>query len=498
MIVNKFNFSNGTITVGRSFQIKVVYILILIAFVFRLLTFMGMSEGDDLYYTLLARRFSEGNFAANFIFDIRWAVILPVSLLYKIFGVNDITSMAPTFMYGLTSVYFIYNIVKEETSEHIAIITTLLYSSFPVILIYGNFLQTAAALEFFTLAAVFCFQKGTSTTKMKWFIFGGLALGGMFLTRITGLFIAPLLSFYVIWKRGLNLKTVTWISAAALCSLVFPSIQAVTYYLIHGDFFHYFAISKNAVSFQNSMNDVDPKDAFFYIRTLFENKEFANWKMYGYNGSIFLTVSALYLFLIFTKKAGKEILFLIWYLTYFLFMSFAPTSISPYTTLIRNIRYSIVFTAPMCAFIASTIYKTFADRKYLNYLMVLFFIFNISSNFYFSYKNSESFKHRRHKQKSSVEFILENYPDEIIYLADKNVGRRIAYYSGYKNNNYKHISSLSHIKNPGIFLLMGPGAYSQTRFYMPKKKLLNIKKNPPEQLTLLKKLPYFNVYQAVP
>jgi len=477
---------------------KTICFLILAAFVFRLLTFMGMSEGDDLYYTLLAQKFSEGNFAAGFIFDLRWAVILPVALLYRVFGANDITSIAPTFIYGLMSVYFVYHIVKEETSEYVAIITTLLYSSFPVVLIYGNFLQTDAALEFFTLAAVFCFQKGSLNGKMKWFIFGGLALGGMFLTRITGLFIAPMLAFYVIWKNGLNLKTVALIGVATSFSLVLPCIQAVTYHFIHGDFFHYYTISKSAVSYQNSMNDVDPKDTFFYVRTLFEHADFANWRMYGYNGPVFLAVFGIYLFLFFTKKDGKETLFLVWYFAYFLFMSFAPTSFSPYTTMIRNIRYSIVFTAPMCAFIATTVYKTFGGRKYLNCLMWGFFIFLLSSNLYFSYSESRIFKNRRDIQKSSVDYILQNHPDEIIYLADKNIGRRIAYYSGYKHNNYIHISSLSQIKEEGLFLLMGPGTYSQTRFFMPKKELLKIRKNPPEGLSLIKKLPYFIVYKADP
>ena len=93
-LTEKFNNSN----------FNPVYIFMLVSFVLRLVTFMGISEGDDLSYTLLAHRFAEGDFAANFIFDIRWVVYVPVALLYKIFGVNDITSIAPTFIYGIAAV----------------------------------------------------------------------------------------------------------------------------------------------------------------------------------------------------------------------------------------------------------------------------------------------------------------------------------------------------------------------------------------------------------
>lgn len=483
---------------NKSLKLPAVWILLCIAFILRISTFMGMAEGDDLYYTLLAHRFGNGDLSAGFIFDIRWAVFVPVALLYKIFGVNDLTSIAPTFFYGLASVYLVFRIVKEETSETAAVLTTLLYTTFPVVLIYGNFFQTDPALEFFSLLSIFMFQKAAATGKMRWFVFAGLALGAIFLTRVTGLFIAPLASFYILWKKGWTRQMITGIAVSAAFSLAIPAVQGIVYYFVHGNFFHYFEISRNVIYYQNSMNDVDPKDTFFYIRTLFKTEDFANWRMYGINGWVFCGMFLYFLYNFYKKNEGRETVFLIWYLSYFMFMSFAPTSISPYTTLIRNIRYSIVFTAPMCAFMALTLLKTASINSFFKYAAGIVFIVMLVSNVYFSIDRSESFKKRRNDQKSSIVNVLEKYPGETIYLADKNTGRRIAYYSGYTNKNYRHISSLSQIDSPGIFLLMGPGSYSVTRFYIPKKELAEIKKNPPEGLTLLEKLPYFNVYRADP
>ena len=476
-----------------------VFLLTLLSFLLRLVTFMGISEGDDLSYTLLAHRFAEGDFAANFIFDIRWVVYVPVALLYQIFGVSDLTSLAPTFIYGVSSVWLAYKIVEYETDRLTALLSTLLYLTFPIILIYGNFLQVAPSLEFFTLLTVYSFQRGMKSEKIQWFILGGFAIGGIFFARTTGLFIAPLASFYVWYKKGFNRKTLLWIVCAAACSLVLPAVQGFVYLKVHGDFFHHIAISRKGIEYVDRMFDVDPKDLFFYIRTMFVEEDFANWKMFGLNG-YFITASVVACTAgIFTKKAGKEILFFIWFISYFLFMTFAPTSFSPYTTLIRNIRYAIIFLLPIAATYAIFLAKMLKSGKlWLNIAAVVVFLTIFISNTAFSIGESQKFKQRRIDQKTSVEELLKEYPDELIYIADKNTARRIAYYSGYTFNNYKHIRSLKQIKKPGIFLILSRMPASVSRFYIPKQELLKLRKNPPKGMTLKKKLPFFYVYSVDP
>ena len=476
-----------------------VYIFMILAFILRLVTFMGISEGDDLSYTLLAHRFANGDMAANFIFDIRWVVFVPVALLYKIFGVNDITSIAPTFIYGIASVWLAYKIVLEETDRMTASIATLLYLSFPIVLIYGNFLQVAPSLEFFTLLTVYSFQRGIKSEKSGWFILGGFAIGGIFFARTTGLFIAPLASFYVWYRKGFNRKTVIWIASAALCSLVLPIVQGFIYLNIHNDFFYHVTISKKGIEYQDRMFDVDPKDLFFYIRTMFTHGDFANWKMFGLNGYFIAASTLACITLIWIKKAGKAALFFIWFISYFLFMTFAPTSFSPYTTLIRNIRYTIIFLLPICAIYAILLNKMAQSKNMaLQITAIVVFLTIFISNIAFSVEDSQKFKDRRTAQKASVAALLKDYPDTQIYLADKNIGRRIAYYSGYKNNNYKHIRSLKQIKKPGIFLIPKNMPASVSRFYIPKEELLKIRKNPPKGMTLKKKLPFFYLYEVDP
>ena len=476
-----------------------VYIFMVLSFILRLITFMGISEGDDLSYTLLAHKFANGDFTANFIFDIRWVVFVPVALLYKIFGVNDITSIAPTFIYGIAGVWLAYKIVLEETDKLTASIATLLYLSFPIILIYGNFLQVAPSLEFFTLLTVYSFQRGIKSEKTGWFVLGGFAIGGIFFARTTGLFIAPLASFYVWYRKGFNRKTALWIVCAALCSLILPIVQGFVYLNVHNDFFHHITISRKGVDYMDRMSDVDPKDLFFYIRTMFVKGNFANWMMFGLNGYFIAASTIACVILICMKKAGKEVIFFIWFISYFLFMTFAPTSFSPYTTLIRNTRYAIIFLLPICAVYGIFLNKMLQSRnKPQQITAALIFLTLFISNIAFSVEDSLKFKERRVVQKSSVDELLKDYPNELFYIPDKNTARRIAYYSGYTNKNYKHIKSLKQIKKPGIFLILKNLPASVSRFYIPKDELVKIRKNPPEGMTLKKKLPFFYVYEVDP
>jgi 4-amino-4-deoxy-L-arabinose transferase-like glycosyltransferase len=476
-----------------------VYIFMIIAFLLRLTTFMGISEGDDLSYTLLAHRFANGDFAANFIFDIRWVVYVPVALLYKIFGVNDFTSLLPTMLYGIAGVWLAYKVVLEETDRLTASLATLLYLSFPIILIYGNFLQVAPSLEFFTLLTVYSFQRGLKSEKIGWFVLGGFAIGGIFFARTTGLFIAPLASFYVWYRKGFNRKTVLWIACAALCSLVPPIVQGFVYLNVHNDFFHHITISRKGVDYMDRMFDVDPKDLFFYIRTMFTHGNFANWMMFGLNGYFIAASTLACIVLVCMKKAGKETLFFIWFISYFLFMTFAPTSLSPYTTLIRNTRYAIIFLLPVCAIYGIFLNKMLREgNKALQITAVVIFLTIFISNIAFSVHDSQRFKTRRNDQKSSVEALLKDYPDATFYLADKNIGRRIAYYSGYTNKNYRHIRSLKQIKKPGVFLMLRRFPGSVSRLYIPKEEQLKLRKNPPKGMTFKQKLPFFFVYEVDP
>ena len=483
----------------ENLPIEPVYLLMILAFIFRMVNFMGISQGDDFPYSTLANRFANGNFTANFIFDVRWVVFAPAALLYRLFGVSDFTSLLPTMVYSVSSVWFAYKIIEEETDRNTAIITTLFYITYPIVVIFANFLQVAAPLEFFTLLTVYSFQRGVKTEKTGWFILGGFAIGWIFFARTTGLFIAFLVSVYLWYKKGFNKKTVLWVGCAALVSLVPAIFQGLVYLKIHNNFFHVFELSKKVVEYQNRMTDVDPKDLFFYIRTVFTSGNFARWRTFGFGG--YFTAAALLACIVkmCMKKWGKEVIFFIWFVSYFLFMSFAPTSLNPYTTLIRNNRYTIIFVLPVCAMCAILLLNLFKTKKIAAEITALaVFLTIFISNIYFSIDNSDFYKGTRNRQKEAMSVLLRNYPNTTIYLADRNIYYRIDYYSGYKNKNYRFINSLKQIKKPGVFLIQNNMNSSASRFKISREELKKLRKNPPKGMVLKHRTPFFYIYEVDP
>ena len=481
------------------FPIEPVYLLMIFAFIFRMINFMGIAQGDDFPYSTLANRFANGNFTATFIFDVRWVVFAPAALLYKLFGVNDFTSLLPTMVYSISSVWLAYKIIEAETDKATAVITTLFYTTYPIVVIFANFLQVAAPLEFFTLLTVYSFQRGAKSEKTGWFILGGFAIGWIFFARTTGLFIAFLVSVYLWYKKGFNKKTVLWVVCAALVSLVPAIFQGFVYLKVHNNFFHVFDLSKKVVEYQNRMTDVDPKDLFFYIRTVFTAGNFARWITFGFGG--YFTAAALLACIVkmCMKKLGKEVIFFIWFLSYFLFMSFAPTSLNPYTTLIRNNRYTIIFVLPVCAMCAILLLDLVKTKKIAAKIISLLILLTIFvSNIYFSIDNSNFYKKTRNAQKESMKILLSKYPNTTIYLADRNIYYRIDYYSGYTNKNYRFINSLKQIKKPGIFLITHSLSSSASRFKISKEERMKIRRKPPKGVTFKEKTPYFNIYEVDP
>lgn len=338
-----------------SIEKKTFFLLFLALAVLRMTNIMGCSQGDDLYYTQLAYRASTGNFRAGFIFDIRWLVFLPTALLYNLFGANDFTSLFFPVTVSLINVFFAYNIVKEESNHPTALLATAIYGSIPLVMVYGNFLQVAPFIEFSTLGAIFFLQRAIKKDKIIFYILSGFFIGLISMCRTTGLFIAPMMVLYLIYRIGFSKKSIVLSALLAATSLVPLVVQGSAYYFIHNDFFYRFVISKRGIEYQNSLTGVDPRDTFFYLRTFFTKKGFAD---YRYFGAVGFTVFPATLYVIFLKFKGsfrREMIFPVWFLAYLLMMTFIPTSISPLTFMIRNIRYAIVFMVPATAVIAAVL-----------------------------------------------------------------------------------------------------------------------------------------------
>lgn len=494
----------SALNLGQLWQSQRVLLLLLFwALLLKTGNFIGLAEGDDLYYTQLADRAANGDFKAYFIFDVRWLVYLPTAALYWLIGTNDITSLFMPMLASMFSVFFAFKIVEQLLDQKTAVFTTLIYSSAPVVLTYANVLQVAPVLECCTLGCVFFLLRGLQSNKLSDFLLCGLFIGLVAMTRITGLFIAAIITVMLLSMRGFSIRNILILSAMAAVSLLPLIVQGLVYWQVHGDFLHRVAQSQSVVQFQANLKGVDPKDLFFYVRTLFLKEGFANWTYFGLLGYLGVPAALAAIWVGIASKRPAAIFFALWFLGYFLLMTFTPTSTEPYTTLIRNIRYAIVFVLPLSACLAWAIVNLPTDKLSANKALILqssIVAIVVAVHLYLTMINSERYHNRRDIQKTASERVVELVGDSKIFLADRNIDRRLAYYSGYKFKNgehYRKVRKLSQINEPGYFIMLKKG-YNRQRYLMEPKMLDMIRKNPERYgMRYIDDYRYFWVFEIV-
>ena len=329
-------------------------------------------------------------------------------------------------------------------------LAALLYLSAPITLVYGNFLQVATYLEFATLGSVFFAQSVARTGRWRDYLGCGAFIGLITLTRITGLFIVPLLVVYILVHRGFRLRTLLALALAGVTSLV-PVVVQGLYYLhsSFGNFFERVEISRQVVKVQNQTEGMDAKSLFFYLTTLFRRDGFDDYRFFGAVGVTGLLALAWGL----ARRLPAARVFATWYLLYLCLLTFVPTSLHPYTPLIRNVRYGIVFVLPLVALIAiaagSLVWNSGRWRRGAGLLVLAtVFVANIACDW------SLVTQHRARwvRESTATRRLLDDYPGRTVYVTDWVVRRRVQYHSGSRVHPVV-LRSFKMVRSPGVLLL---------------------------------------------
>jgi len=446
---------------GGELQIHAIWILLLFTLGFRLFLLSGMAQGDDLQYAAIANRIYQGiRIPGLYIFDLRWFVILPTAAMYKLFGINDFASLFFPTVLSVLSVYMAWAIINDLTDGRTAGITAALYSVFPLVSIYGTFLQVAVFLEFASLLTIRLFVKAVNRNKVSGFLYAGLAASLIPMARMSGVLLFVLLFLYLIYmtveNQKISLDTVKsvllFFMVFILASLTLLMVQGIVYAVIYNDFFYRLEVSQKAIALQNLTIGMDPKNFWFYVLGFFKNEGFYNNDYFGWFG--FLAFPAVLYCL--AKGIKKSYVLIAWFLGLLLLMTIAPSSLFPYKLLIRNIRYMTVLILPLVA--VCVIAMTDLARNHGKFGKVLFgfllFILPLASIIN-DVEISAYYKQIAQEKRQWIEDVLnfsEN-DNSMVYASDMNFPRWYGYYSGYEKANLRYIKRLKDIKRPGLLFL---------------------------------------------
>lgn len=358
------------------------------ALALRLYTFVGYFGADDAEYARLANAMVEGNLSAfideNYIRNFhapahlrfRLALIAPLALLFRLFGISEWVLVSYPLLISLLGVVLAFLCGRFMFGVKAGLIAAALFAVIPVdVKLATEFLPDAIASFYASAGVLLLLWARESVAKQASHgLLGGLAAGLLFglawLSKESIVYLVPLCGLLLIvdFRADFRKAWPIWVGVAAASGGILLA-EMVAYGTLSGDFL--LRMHENERSF------VQTRSYLFYEGSRF------GWPVGGSHAkallkrlflegpsTIFLNPQFLYLPLLGLLAAAygaywKDRAFLLpalWMITLVLAYDLASCSLSTYTPLVLLQRYLHPILLPACVLTAGLIVKLLAKR----------------------------------------------------------------------------------------------------------------------------------------
>lgn len=174
--------------------IKDLAIISLVAVVFLSINWIGFYGSDDWEYSEAALQWiANGLFLGDTHWALRHTHVLAIAASYAAFGPGEFQLLLPTVMYFFLTLFTVYYMVNKFISRNAAMVSCLVLTSTPVLIIITTMTRPDITEAFFVLLSVFLFWNASrSAAPARMLFVSGVAAGLGWITRETtvGLLIA--------------------------------------------------------------------------------------------------------------------------------------------------------------------------------------------------------------------------------------------------------------------------------------------------------------------
>ncbi len=138
-----------------------------------------------------------------------------ISLLYSIFGINDMWGRLVSIACSIVTVYFIYLIVKRVINEKTALWSAFIYAIIPLNIYYGRAFMPESMMLMCSAGGIYFFIKWYDEDKIKYLLFSSVFICLAILIKLPGFYLGlPLVYLaYKKYKPAFLLKPQLWIYA---------------------------------------------------------------------------------------------------------------------------------------------------------------------------------------------------------------------------------------------------------------------------------------------
>ena len=349
-------------------------LIVLFGLILRLSFFSGMGASDSLTYSELANKIDKGIDLKNGVLTLatRLGIIYVTSLSYRLFGINDFSSVSFVLLASMASIVLVFYFGKLLFNEKVGLMAAFLLSFFPLDVIYATKLLSDLPSAFFVSLAVYIFLYSEMKSRRSYFYFlSGVLIGVAYLIRESALLIALFFAAYVIYKRQVKREYFLVVFGFAV---VFLFELFMLYKLTVDPFFRYTTV-------QSYLLEAFAKDDY-YGRLKMPQGLFH----YPY---VILTDSIISYFYIlifiamyyFIKNKDKNAYFLMfWFIPILLYFSFGSASFTNYLPFKAEPRYLAIITFPGILLLSYflTNYKL-VKKNMVPYVLVMLLLLSIMS-----------------------------------------------------------------------------------------------------------------------
>lgn len=413
---------------------KIFWLILLTAIVVRIILWMGVEGSDFLTYNSFAYKIYIGDFNFDTFGDfrqVRLALFLPVSVLFFLFGVSEITSNMYPFLCSIGLVIITYKLGTILFSKKVGLISMALYSFLPIEVVYSSILLPEMPLGFFIGLSVLLFIKvekeENSVIKPKVLLFfSGLFIGFAFLVKITGIFILGFFLLYFIYKRKFNINYLYILFG--FITVLF--LEMLSYYYYEGDFlfrYHLMEYANTSVSQDPSLEPAHyarNKIGLYRIFLLYPLAMFRPFSLFSlYYYGVFLSI----IYFLF-KKSKETYIVLLWLFVVLFGLNFGLSSIKPLIFLYAQPRYLSMASVPAVLLLGYCIGNANTNlRKTVTtiFLIALVITSTISLNFQYNHRG-------RHNVHNSLEIYQFLKGTKKPVFTDQRTKRILMYLNGLK------------------------------------------------------------------
>ncbi len=459
----------------------ILFLIVLFGLFLRLIFFSGIGPSDDLAYSSYAAAMHKGAAVDSLenTLAVRTGIIYATSISYKLFGINDFSSVLFVLLTSIAGIILIFYFGKLLFNEKVGLMASFLLSFFPLDVVYSTRLMSDLPSAFFMGLGIYIFLHSELKSKLKYgigYFLSGVFIGIGYLIRESALLIALFFIAYILYKKRIK-KEYFLVPFGVL--LIF-SIESLMFFAVAGNpLFRSMAsqqfLLKASIAY-NYFGRLDFPLGLLHYPWLFLTN---NLLSFFY---IFIFIAIGYSF-IYKKREAYSMLF--WFMPLILYLSFGSASLSHYIPFRAVDRYLAIVTIPALLLLAFFLTeKNELIRKAVMPLTLILLLLTSIGAIYLR------------EDRDILGSLKSVYPDleklgKKIYMDGRSL-QALGYISGYKSalDAYEYPEDMSAIKDSYVVINsdMIKRMRDSAKRRIPALKLPSEIDNPPEDWIKVKEI----------